>query len=167
MTCATSTAIAGFADPTPGGLDVPYMIGAWSGMLVTIAAFYDIPINPKSITNTLTSALGTAALYVGGAKLFATALKYTGVGTLAGCIINAILNGVFTCRVGGLYKSCWAKGDEWPTVKEISNALINSVTFTSIGQLATATGSAAKGRSWANKEDRNAIFQQIFSAFID
>lgn len=164
---AISTATAGFLDPTPGGFDCPFMVGVWATMLVGLGVHYNIDVNKKALVNTLTSALGCSALYIGGAKLFATALKYTGLGTIAGCIVNAVLNGVFTCRVGGIYKNCWSKGDKWPTAKEIADALINIVSFTAIGEIVRTTRSVARGKCWTDSKDRNKIFECLFAKFID
>lgn len=131
----TTTATAGFFDPTPGGADVPVLIASWVGMLGGIAKIYEVPFDTNLAKNTLTQALTSAAFFIGGTKALTFLLKWTGAGFVVGGGINAFLNAVFTWRVGRLYQATWMKGSEPPTAKQVAQALMVMIGLEEIGEV--------------------------------
>lgn len=113
---------AGVADPTPGGFDVPIMIGLWATMLFELADVYHVQFDKKAFKIVAKSALKAALLFLVGSKTFTTILKYTGIFTLPAVLANGALNYGFTLAVGKLYMGAWQEG--WtPTEADLNRVL--------------------------------------------
>jgi len=126
-----TTAVAGFFDPTPGGIDVPVIIGAWATMLAGMANIYGMDFDRNNFTRVASAGLGSAGMFTLGTKALTWILKMTGFGWIAGGGINAFLNGIFTWRVGRAYQKAFKnKGDLTP--EEFFDLLTASITFVDV-----------------------------------
>ena len=170
---STVTAVAGFADPTPGGVDVPVIIGAWVVMLGRIAKIYDVPFDANAVKNVLVQAVGGVSLFMAGTKVLTWLLKMTGVGWLGGGLINAVLNGWFTLQIGRMYKTCWRRGSVSPSADEVMTTLR---TVLSVGAMIGLAGEVAGqvGDSWrvpstsdGSPLKRSAFFESLFGRMVD
>jgi uncharacterized protein (DUF697 family) len=119
-----ATSLAGFLDPTPGGLDVPVIVGAWMTMLGGMNSIYKGPFDSAAARIALEQGLVSLGSFVIGTKTLIFLLKLTGVGFLVGGGINAALNGIFTWRIGVMYQKRFKSGKA-VSLSEVTTAVAN------------------------------------------
>lgn len=83
------------------GIDVAAMAGIWTNMIIQIANKAGKPMSRDKAGKFVTAIASGVGGYVGGSLLFTKLLHaIPGVGTGAAIGINALLNGIYTYRLG-------------------------------------------------------------------
>jgi uncharacterized protein (DUF697 family) len=97
---AAAAAIPGSFIPAS---DLPALIGIWATMITRIGQSSGYAFTNEHILKQLTAATTGVGFYFGGSKLFGALLHLIpGFGTVTYVTLNAVLNSVFTNRLGKL-----------------------------------------------------------------
>jgi hypothetical protein len=92
---------AGMAGALMPALDIGGVSGAWVTMIILIGQDSNRQLDKDTVVKLVTGILAGAAAYLGGSKIFTFALNaIPGIGTLGAVGINAILNFLYTMRLG-------------------------------------------------------------------